>query len=59
MLFFVEIRLLYQSFRVRFMRMHIYFSGIGGTGIGPLAIIAQSAGLSVSGSDKQHSKYTD
>jgi UDP-N-acetylmuramate--alanine ligase len=41
------------------MRMHIYFSGIGGTGIGPLAIIAQSAGLSVSGSDKQHSKYTD
>lgn len=37
--------------------MHIYFSGIGGTGIGPLAMIAQQAGLSVSGSDKQDSDY--
>lgn len=37
--------------------MHIYFSGIGGTGIGPLAMIAQQAGFSVSGSDKQDSEY--
>ena len=39
--------------------MHIYFSGIGGTGIGPLALIAQQAGFTVSGSDKQQSQYTD
>jgi UDP-N-acetylmuramate--alanine ligase len=38
--------------------MHIYFSGIGGTGIGPLALIAQQAGYHVSGSDKQESNYT-
>jgi UDP-N-acetylmuramate--alanine ligase len=37
--------------------MHIYFSGIGGTGIGPLALIAKQAGYSVSGSDKQDSAY--
>lgn len=37
--------------------MHIFFSGIGGTGIGPLALIAQQAGYSVSGSDKQDSQY--
>jgi UDP-N-acetylmuramate--alanine ligase len=37
--------------------MHIYFSGIGGTGIGPLALIAKQAGHSVSGSDKQDSGY--
>ncbi len=37
--------------------MHIYFSGIGGTGIGPLALIAKKAGYSVSGSDKQDSDY--
>lgn len=37
--------------------MHIYFSGIGGTGIGPLALIARQAGYSVSGSDKQDSQY--
>ncbi|MGB4759579.1 MAG: Mur ligase domain-containing protein [Candidatus Saccharimonadales bacterium] len=37
--------------------MHIYFSGIGGTGIGPLALIAHQAGHSVSGSDKQDSQY--
>jgi UDP-N-acetylmuramate--alanine ligase len=35
--------------------MHIYFSGIGGTGIGPLALIAHKAGFTVSGSDKQDS----
>lgn len=39
--------------------MHIFFSGIGGTGIGPLALIAHQAGFSVSGSDKQDSQYID
>jgi UDP-N-acetylmuramate--alanine ligase len=39
--------------------MHIYFSGIGGTGIGPLALIAHQAGYTVSGSDKQDSNYID
>lgn len=39
--------------------MHIYFSGIGGTGLGPLALIARQAGFHVSGSDKQHSQYID
>lgn len=38
-------------------RMHIYFSGIGGAGIGPLAQIAHQAGYQVSGSDKQDSSY--
>lgn len=37
--------------------MHVYFSGIGGTGIGPLALIAHQAGYNVSGSDKQDSAY--
>jgi len=37
--------------------MHIYFSGIGGTGIGPLALVAKQAGYDVSGSDKQDSQY--
>ncbi len=37
--------------------MHIYFSGIGGTGIGPLALVARQAGYDVSGSDKQDSQY--
>lgn len=37
--------------------MHIFFSGIGGTGLGPLALIAQQAGFEVSGSDKQDSQY--
>lgn len=37
--------------------MHIFFSGIGGTAIGPLALIAKQAGFSVSGSDKQDSQY--
>lgn len=39
--------------------MHIYFSGIGGTAIGPLALIAHQAGYSVSGSDKQNSDYIE
>jgi UDP-N-acetylmuramate--alanine ligase len=38
--------------------MHVYFSGIGGTGIGPLALIALQAGFEVSGSDMQESQYT-
>jgi UDP-N-acetylmuramate--alanine ligase len=37
--------------------MHIYFSGIGGAGIGPLAQVAKQAGYTVSGSDKQDSSY--
>lgn len=37
--------------------MHIFFSGIGGTGLGPLALIAHQAGHTVSGSDKQDSQY--
>jgi UDP-N-acetylmuramate--alanine ligase len=37
--------------------MHIFFSGIGGTAIGPLALIASEAGYTVSGSDKQDSQY--
>lgn len=39
--------------------MHIFFSGIGGTAIGPLALIAKQAGYEVSGSDKQASTYTE
>lgn len=39
--------------------MHIFFSGIGGTGIGPLALIAKQAGHEVSGSDKQDSQYIE
>jgi UDP-N-acetylmuramate--alanine ligase len=38
--------------------MHIFFSGIGGGGVGPLALIAKQAGYEVSGSDKQESDYT-
>jgi UDP-N-acetylmuramate--alanine ligase len=37
--------------------MHIYFSGIGGAGIAPLALIAKQAGYKVSGSDKQETQY--
>ena len=36
---------------------HIYFSGIGGAGLSPLALIAKQAGYEVSGSDKQDSDY--
>lgn len=39
--------------------MHIFFSGIGGTAIGPLALIAKQAGYTVSGSDKQESQYIE
>lgn len=39
--------------------MHIFFSGIGGAGIGPLAMVAKQAGYEVSGSDKQDSLYIE
>lgn len=39
--------------------MHIFFSGIGGAGIGPLAQIAFQAGYDISGSDQQESQYID
>ena len=38
--------------------MHIYFSGVGGVGIGPLAEIAHDAGYEVSGSDREASQMT-
>jgi UDP-N-acetylmuramate--alanine ligase len=38
--------------------MNIYFSGIGGVGIGPLAEIAHDAGYTVHGSDAQDSLIT-
>jgi UDP-N-acetylmuramate--alanine ligase len=37
--------------------MHIYFSGIGGVGIGPLALIAKKVGYDVSGSDIKDGQY--
>lgn len=39
--------------------MKIYFSGIGGVGLGPLAEIAYDAGYHVSGSDMSKSLVTD
>jgi UDP-N-acetylmuramate--alanine ligase len=39
--------------------MHIFFAGIGGAGIGPLAQFANEAGFTVSGSDKQDSQAID
>lgn len=38
--------------------MHVYFSGIGGVGIGPLAQLALDAGYEVSGSDLHESEMT-
>ena len=38
--------------------MHVYFSGIGGSGLGPLAEIAQDADYQVSGSDLRESLIT-
>lgn len=38
--------------------MRVYFSGIGGVGIGPLAEIAKDAGYDVVGSDMQESSIT-
>jgi UDP-N-acetylmuramate--alanine ligase len=37
--------------------MHVYFSGIGGAGIAPLALVAKQAGYDISGSDKQVTQY--
>ena len=39
--------------------MHVYFSGIGGAGIGPLALLALDSGYQVSGSDITHSWFID
>jgi UDP-N-acetylmuramate--alanine ligase len=39
--------------------MHIYFSGIGGTAISSLALIAYQAGYEVSGSDARPSSYLE
>jgi UDP-N-acetylmuramate--alanine ligase len=39
------------------MGMHVFFSGIGGAGIGPLALVAKQAGYDVSGSDAKDSAY--
>jgi UDP-N-acetylmuramate--alanine ligase len=39
--------------------MNIYFSGIGGVGLGPLAEIAHDAGYTVTGSDLETSLMTD
>ena len=38
--------------------MRIYFSGIGGVGIGPLAMIAKDAGFDVFGSDRENGLIT-
>lgn len=38
--------------------MHIYFAGLGGVGIGPLAEIAHDAGYTVSGSDQSENLMT-
>src|SRR5437868_6931089 len=37
--------------------MHVYFSGIGGSAISALAVIAKEAGYEVSGSDARQSQY--
>lgn len=39
--------------------MHVFFSGIGGTAIGPLALIAKQAGYEISGSDVADSQYIE
>lgn len=41
------------------MAMNIYFSGIGGVGIGPLTEVALDAGYTVTGSDLDPSQMTD
>lgn len=50
---------IYLSYLAILVNMHIFFSGIGGTAIGPLALIAKEAGYTVSGSDKQSSQYIE
>jgi UDP-N-acetylmuramate--alanine ligase len=39
--------------------MRIHFIGIGGTAIGPLALISHQMGHTISGSDKQNSQYVE
>lgn len=39
--------------------MHVYFSGIGGSGASSIAMMAKQAGYRISGSDMQASSYTD
>jgi UDP-N-acetylmuramate--alanine ligase len=39
--------------------MHVYFSGIGGSGMSSLALLAKQAGYEVSGSDIAESSYID
>ena len=39
--------------------MKVYFSGISGTGIGPLAELAQDAGYEICGSDLSHGAIAD
>ncbi len=34
--------------------MNIYISGISGTGMGPLALMARKAGINVYGSDRSY-----
>ena len=41
------------------MTKRIYFAGIGGVGIGPLAMIAHDAGYDVTGSDQATSLMTE
>jgi UDP-N-acetylmuramate--alanine ligase len=41
------------------MGMHVYISGIGGTGMASLALIAHDAGYEVSGSDARPSQYLE
>ncbi|MBP6041540.1 hypothetical protein KA529_00780 [Candidatus Saccharibacteria bacterium] len=39
--------------------MHVYFSGIGGAGLGPLALLALDCGYEVSGSDLHESPFIE
>jgi UDP-N-acetylmuramate--alanine ligase len=39
--------------------MHVYFSGIGGVGIGPLSMIAKDLGYEVTGSNNEENQFTD
>ena len=39
--------------------MHVFFSGIGGVGIGPAALIAKQAGYEVSGSDAREGQVVE
>lgn len=57
--YYTTLPLLGASHRDAILRnMNIYFSGIGGVGIGPLAEIAHDAGYHVQGSDQHDSLMT-